>query len=104
MQYHAFISYSHGADGQLARALQSGLQRLAKPWFRRPIIKIFRDQTLQVALLRRRGVQGDEVPDRALIGGSSTNGLSMDDGAGDASHEKGNCDKRDGSLLGTFHF
>jgi len=45
MEYDAFISYSHAADGPLARELQSGLQRLAKPWFRRPIIKIFRDET-----------------------------------------------------------
>jgi hypothetical protein len=45
MGYHAFISYSHAADGMLAPAIQSGLQRLAKPWFRLPIIKVFRDQT-----------------------------------------------------------
>jgi WD40 repeat protein len=45
VSYHAFISYSHAADGKLAPALQSGLQRLAKPWFRLPIIKVFRDQT-----------------------------------------------------------
>ena len=45
MKYHAFISYSHDADRQLARALQSGLRRLAKPWLRRPTIRIFRDQT-----------------------------------------------------------
>jgi WD40 repeat protein len=45
LRYHAFISYSHAADGMLAPALQAGLQRLAKPWFRLPVIKIFRDQT-----------------------------------------------------------
>jgi WD40 repeat protein len=45
MRYHAFISYSHAADGKLATSLQSGLQRLAKPLFRLPVIKIFRDQT-----------------------------------------------------------
>ena len=45
MKYDAFISYSHAADSPLARALQLGLQRLAKPWFRRPTIKVFRDQT-----------------------------------------------------------
>src|SRR5215203_1474821 len=44
MAYDAFLSYSH-ADGQNAYGVQSGLQRLAKPWFRRPIIRIFRDQT-----------------------------------------------------------
>lgn len=45
MRYHAFISYSHAADGKLAPNLQASLQRLAKPLFRLPIIKIFRDQT-----------------------------------------------------------
>ena len=44
MEYDAFLSYSH-TDGRIAHALQSGIQRLAKPWFRRPIIRIFRDQT-----------------------------------------------------------
>lgn len=32
-RYRAFISYSQAADGRLAPALQSGLQRLAKPWY-----------------------------------------------------------------------
>ena len=40
----AFLSYSH-TEGRIAQAVQSGLQRLAKPWFRRPLIRIFRDQT-----------------------------------------------------------
>ena len=45
MQYDAFISYSHAADGRLAPAIQSGLQRFAKPWYRRRALRIFRDQT-----------------------------------------------------------
>ena len=45
MTYNAFISYSHAADGKLAPAIQSALQRLAKPWYRRSKIRIFRDQT-----------------------------------------------------------
>jgi hypothetical protein len=45
MAYDAFISYSHAADGQLAPALQRGLQRLAKPWNRRRALNIFRDET-----------------------------------------------------------
>jgi len=44
-RYNAFLSYSHTADGSLAPALQQGLQRLGKPWYRRPVIKIFRDET-----------------------------------------------------------
>ncbi|MCX2940146.1 TIR domain-containing protein [Mycobacterium pinniadriaticum] len=45
MRYDAFISYSHAADGQLAPALQKALQRLAKPWYRRRSLEVFRDQT-----------------------------------------------------------
>ncbi len=43
--YDAFISYSHAADGQMAPAIQEGLQRLAKPWNRRRALEVFRDQT-----------------------------------------------------------
>jgi len=32
MAYNAFVSYSHAADGRLAPAVQTGLQRLARPW------------------------------------------------------------------------
>src|SRR3954471_467434 len=45
MPYDGFISYSHAADGKLAPALQSALQRFAKPWYRRRALRIFRDQT-----------------------------------------------------------
>ncbi len=45
MQYDAFISYSHAADGRLAPSLQSGLQRLAKPWYRVRALRVFRDET-----------------------------------------------------------
>jgi len=45
MSYDGFISYSHAADGRLAPALQSGLQRLAKPWKSRRALRIFRDET-----------------------------------------------------------
>jgi WD40 repeat protein len=44
-EYRAFISYSHAADGELAPALQRGLHRLAKPWYRLPAFRVFRDQT-----------------------------------------------------------
>ena len=45
MGYDAFISYSHAADGELAPALQRGLQRLARPWHRKRALEVFRDQT-----------------------------------------------------------
>jgi WD40 repeat protein len=45
MAYDGFISYSHSADDRLAPALQSGLQRLAKPWNHRRALRIFRDET-----------------------------------------------------------
>jgi WD40 repeat protein len=44
LAFHAFISYSHAADGPLARALQRGLQRFAKPWNRARALHVFRDE------------------------------------------------------------
>ena len=44
--YDAFLSYSYAVDGRaLAPAVQSGLSRLAKPWYRARALHIFRDQT-----------------------------------------------------------
>lgn len=43
-EYDAFISYRHAADGQLAPALQTGLQSLGKPWHRRRALRVFRDK------------------------------------------------------------
>jgi WD40 repeat protein len=43
--YEAFISYSHAADKRLAPALQAGLQRFAKPWYRASGMRVFRDET-----------------------------------------------------------
>lgn len=42
--YDGFVSYSHAADGLLAPRLQSGLQRFAKPWWKRRAVRIFRDE------------------------------------------------------------
>jgi len=44
-RYAAFLSYSHSADRQLAALVQRALQRLGKPWYRRPTVKIFRDES-----------------------------------------------------------
>src|SRR5215471_5225241 len=44
-RYKAFISYSHAADGKLAPALQSGLERFAKAWYRLRALRVFRDKT-----------------------------------------------------------
>ncbi len=44
-KYKVFISYSHAADGQLAAALQYGLHRFAKPWYRLRAMRAFRDKT-----------------------------------------------------------
>lgn len=43
--YDAFISYSHALDGVLAPALQIGLERFAKPWYRARALRVFRDTT-----------------------------------------------------------
>ena len=45
MQYKAFISYSHAGDGRLAPAVQSALQKFAKPWYRLRALRVFRDKT-----------------------------------------------------------
>ena len=43
--YDAFISYSHAKDKPIAAALQSVVQRLGKPWYRRRALRVFRDDT-----------------------------------------------------------
>jgi tetratricopeptide (TPR) repeat protein len=43
--YDAFISYSHAKDRPIASALQSAIQRLGKPWYRRRVLRLFRDDT-----------------------------------------------------------
>ena len=45
MKWDAFISYSHAADGRLAPAVQQGLARLARPWYRPRALRVFRDKT-----------------------------------------------------------
>ena len=43
--YDAFVSYSHAKDKPVAAALQSVMQRLGKPWYRRRALRLFRDDT-----------------------------------------------------------
>src|SRR6201999_4413249 len=43
--YDAFISYSHAGDKPIAAALQSAVQKLGKPWYRRRALRVFRDDT-----------------------------------------------------------
>lgn len=43
--YDAFISYSHAKDKPIASALQSVIQKLGKPWYRRRSLRVFRDDT-----------------------------------------------------------
>ena len=43
--YDAFISYSHAKDKAVASALQSAVQKLGKPWYRRRALRLFRDDT-----------------------------------------------------------
>src|SRR5438093_13413251 len=45
MAYDAFISYSHAKDKPIAAALQSKVQTLGKPWYRRRALRVFRDDT-----------------------------------------------------------
>ncbi|MEV8510331.1 TIR domain-containing protein [Actinoplanes sp. NPDC051475] len=43
--FDAFISYSHAQDRLMAEALQSELQRFARPWYRPRALRVFRDTT-----------------------------------------------------------
>ena len=43
--YDGFVSYSHAGDDLLAPRLQAGLQRFAKPWWKRRALRIFRDES-----------------------------------------------------------
>ena len=43
--YDAFISYSRAKDKPIASALQSVIQKLGKPWYRRRALRVFRDDT-----------------------------------------------------------
>ena len=45
MVYDGFISYSHASDDLLAPRVQAGLQRFAKPWWKRRALRIFRDES-----------------------------------------------------------
>src|SRR5258707_7071079 len=45
MVYDAFVSYSHAKDKPIAAALQSVIQKLGKPWYRRRALRLFRDDT-----------------------------------------------------------
>ena len=66
--YDGFISYSHAADDLLAPRLQAGLQRFAKPWWKRRALRIFRDESslsanphLWSSIIRHRKLDGAGV-------------------------------------------
>jgi WD40 repeat protein len=41
--FDAFVSYGHADDGGIARQLQSGVERFAKPWYRARALRLFLD-------------------------------------------------------------
>jgi tetratricopeptide (TPR) repeat protein len=43
--YDAFVSYSHAKDKPIAATLQTVIQKLGKPWYRRRALRVFRDDT-----------------------------------------------------------
>ncbi|MEU5845655.1 TIR domain-containing protein [Saccharopolyspora shandongensis] len=43
--YDVFVSYSHAKDRPVATALQTGLQKLGKRWYRMRALRVFRDDT-----------------------------------------------------------
>lgn len=42
-EFDAFVSYGHVDDGGIARQLQSGVERFAKPWYRARALRLFLD-------------------------------------------------------------
>src|SRR5690349_15059591 len=48
-RYQAFISYSHSADADLARALRDGIHRLGNPWYRLRAARVFLDEASMAA-------------------------------------------------------
>lgn len=44
MGYDAFLSYNHKSDMEFARALEDGLEKLARPWNRVRAMSVFRDE------------------------------------------------------------
>jgi len=44
MKYDAFISYSHFQDKELSIAIQKGLGKIAKPWYKIRNLNVFRDE------------------------------------------------------------
>ncbi len=45
MVYDAFISYSQAKESDLALAIQTGLHRLTKPWYKVRAMRVFVDKT-----------------------------------------------------------
>jgi len=43
--FDAFVSYGHADDRGIARELQSGIERFAKPWYRARALRLFLDST-----------------------------------------------------------
>jgi hypothetical protein len=68
--YDAFISYSHAKDKPIAAALQSVVQKLGKPWYRRRALRVFRDDNQPVGHAEpvahdRAGARTIALPDPA---------------------------------------
>ena len=43
-KYDAFVSYSHAGEQEIARRLQEGVERFAKPWYRTRSMRLFLDK------------------------------------------------------------
>lgn len=43
--FGAFISYSGPQDRELISKIQNGIEKLAKKWYRPPVVKVFVDKT-----------------------------------------------------------
>src|SRR5262245_5768098 len=66
--YDVFMSYSHRADGRLAPALQAGLHRFARPWYRLRALRVFRDDaSLSASPALWRSIEGALASSRWFV-------------------------------------
>lgn len=73
--WHSMMRSSRTAkDKAIAKALQSAVQKLSKPWYRRRALRVFRDETSLSATTfmadHRASIRWIPISDRSLLFGS----------------------------------
>ena len=65
--FDAFISYKRDVDSSVAAALQGAVERFAKPWNQRRLLRLFRDQTSLAAAPLRPAIEDALRQSRYLV-------------------------------------